>query len=353
MIKQKENGKDSETKGEKMIQVGNTGLYFDDGHKGCLNIYLESGKVFSHLPHLGRYIMIEGDNVDSSCEVFKAISKNAKVYGNVKTFLKNHEWLIKECLKEQNKYQKRMVQCWECGLHPQLNNIEIDDEGVEHCCCPPLLIPADWRVRYVDEIPECDHYVLSIGAPITHLKDLDLRSGYIYGLHMICKIKSIKNPTVRNSKYRQECSFYDDNTSKVIKGILEDGVAEYDRWSVGDTVEAWGIFEGGSFTVTSMDLIEEKEPEVIITNRNDETPGYNDWRKSIINRDKKCVCCGLDKHLEAHHLFGYKENPSLAVNESNGVTLCKFCHDKYHSVYGLKNINPVDFMNFIKKYGAR
>ena len=29
------------------------------------------------------------------------------------------------------------------------------------------------------------------------------------------------------------------------------------------------------------------------------------------------------------------------------------CHDKYHSVYGLKDINPVDFMNFIKRFGVR
>jgi replicative DNA helicase Mcm len=81
--------------------------------------------------------------------------------------------------------------------------------------------------------------------------------------------------------------------------------------------------------------------------------GYNNWVKSVIIRDKVCQCCGLDKHLEAHHLFGYKENQDLATNINNGVTLCKFCHKKYHSIYGVKNINPVDFMNFIKKYGVR
>lgn len=81
--------------------------------------------------------------------------------------------------------------------------------------------------------------------------------------------------------------------------------------------------------------------------------GYNKWVKSVILRDKVCKCCGLDKHLEAHHLFGYSENQDLATNEQNGVTLCKFCHKKYHSVYGLKNINPIDFIDFIKKYGVK
>lgn len=334
-----------------MIQVGNTGLYFDDGHKGCLKIYMKNNRIFRN-NHKNGYMVLEGDNADSSCEVFKALLENADWRVNSKRFLKNHEWLIKECLKEQNEYQTRMCQCWECGLHPQLKNTEIY-EGEERCMCPPMLIPADWSRKYVSEIPECDYYVYSRDSPIIYLKDLDLRSEYIYGLHMICKIKSIKSPRVYHGKYKQECCFYDDDTSKVIDVILEDGVAEYDKWNNGDTVEAWGIFNDGLFSVTSMDLIEEDTSEPITINRNTETPGYNDWRKTIINRDKKCICCGHDKHLEAHHLFGYKENPSLAVNESNGVTLCKFCHDKYHNIYGVKDINPVDFMNFIKRFGVR
>lgn len=89
------------------------------------------------------------------------------------------------------------------------------------------------------------------------------------------------------------------------------------------------------------------------TNRNYENPDYPQWRNKVLTRDKVCQCCGHDGKLEVHHLFGYKENPSLQTNTGNGVTLCKFCHNKYHSIYGLKNINPIDFMDFIKKYGVR
>ena len=99
--------------------------------------------------------------------------------------------------------------------------------------------------------------------------------------------------------------------------------------------------------------LSKNKPEAKQQNRNDETPGYNDWRNGVLTRDQVCQCCGHDEKLEAHHLFGYKENQDLATNINNGVTLCKFCHKKYHSIYGLKNINPVDFMNFIKKYGVR
>ena len=93
--------------------------------------------------------------------------------------------------------------------------------------------------------------------------------------------------------------------------------------------------------------------EINHRNRYEEHEDYAEWRKSTLIRDKHhCICCGLDKHLQVHHLFGYKENPELATHEHNGVTLCKFCHAKYHSIYGLKNINPIDFIDFIKTYGV-
>lgn len=88
------------------------------------------------------------------------------------------------------------------------------------------------------------------------------------------------------------------------------------------------------------------------TNRAYENPDYPQWRSKVLTRDKVCQCCGHDDKLEVHHLFGYKENPSLQTNTGNGVTLCKFCHKKYHSIYGLKDINPVDFMEFIKQFGV-
>lgn len=88
------------------------------------------------------------------------------------------------------------------------------------------------------------------------------------------------------------------------------------------------------------------------SNRHSENPNYPQWRNKVLTRDKVCQCCGHDDKLEVHHLFGYKENPSLQTNTGNGVTLCKFCHAKYHSIYGLKNINPIDFIDFIKTYGV-
>ena len=82
-----------------------------------------------------------------------------------------------------------------------------------------------------------------------------------------------------------------------------------------------------------------------------ESPEYISWRDSVLSRDgHECQCCGLKKHLHAHHLYGYKEHPDLRLDKGNGITLCQFCHDKYHSVYGLTNINPANFAKFIRRF---
>lgn len=79
---------------------------------------------------------------------------------------------------------------------------------------------------------------------------------------------------------------------------------------------------------------------------------YTNWRNQVFQRDKVCQCCGLDKRLHAHHIFGYEEHPELAYEVSNGIILCQFCHDKYHSVYGLKDINPVKLAKFIRRFSS-
>ena len=185
------------------------------------------------------------------------------------------------------------------------------------------------------------------------LKEFDLRrEGKI---SLTCKIKNIQNPVLNGKKYTQNVILYDDDTNKTIKATFNDGVADFDKWHKGERIRLIGALNNDFERPVSIDYAVKIKKEVppIVTNRNDETPGYNEWREFIVSRDGKCVCCGFDKHLEAHHMFGYKENPELAVNENNGVTLCKFCHDKYHSVYGLKDINPVDFVDFIKRFGVR
>ena len=79
---------------------------------------------------------------------------------------------------------------------------------------------------------------------------------------------------------------------------------------------------------------------------------YKEWRNKVILRDNgACQCCGLDEKLEAHHIFSSEEYPQLAYELTNGITLCKFCHDKYHSIYGKGGSAPVKFIEFLRRFG--
>ena len=92
--------------------------------------------------------------------------------------------------------------------------------------------------------------------------------------------------------------------------------------------------------------------EEIVSSRN--SPEYDEFRNMVLRRDRYCQCCGYDKnhkHLVVHHIFGFKNYPQLGYNEDNGITLCKWCHERYHSIYGKKNPNPVTFGEYMRKYG--
>lgn len=65
------------------------------------------------------------------------------------------------------------------------------------------------------------------------------------------------------------------------------------------------------------------------------TVEYKEWRTSIFERDKYvCRGCGIKNgdgktiYLEAHHILPRRDFPHLTFDLSNGITLCKECHDK-------------------------
>ena len=83
--------------------------------------------------------------------------------------------------------------------------------------------------------------------------------------------------------------------------------------------------------------------------RNDKE--YKDWVKSIKERDNECcVLCGANQHLEAHHVFSFKNFIPLRLDLHNGITLCHWCHKKYHAFYNLENTNPVTLLKFFKEF---
>ena len=72
---------------------------------------------------------------------------------------------------------------------------------------------------------------------------------------------------------------------------------------------------------------------------------YRQWRKNVFERDEYiCQDCGDDKggNLEAHHIKEFSKYPELGLELSNGITLCKTCHEKRH-------FNPNSLRNLKRK----
>jgi hypothetical protein len=62
--------------------------------------------------------------------------------------------------------------------------------------------------------------------------------------------------------------------------------------------------------------------------RNNHT--YRQWRSKVIERDGRCMECGAEENLHAHHIKNFAEFPQLRTELSNGITLCQSCHRKLH-----------------------
>ena len=82
-------------------------------------------------------------------------------------------------------------------------------------------------------------------------------------------------------------------------------------------------------------------------------PEYKEWRKLVYKRDLyTCQICKDNKggNLVAHHIEGYNHNKNLRLINSNGITLCNKCHNKFHKKYGWGNNTKKQFMEFIENY---
>ena len=80
-------------------------------------------------------------------------------------------------------------------------------------------------------------------------------------------------------------------------------------------------------------------------------PEYKEWRVSVYERDNfTCQKCGdsTGGNLNAHHIEAYADNSELRTKLSNGVTLCKDCHNNYHHLYGRKHATREKFEEWIR-----
>lgn len=87
---------------------------------------------------------------------------------------------------------------------------------------------------------------------------------------------------------------------------------------------------------------------------------YVNWRNAVYKKDNyTCQCCfvrsskGCQVFLNAHHIFNWKNHPSLRYEVDNGIALCKECHLLFHSIYGKKDNNDVQLLKFLNEYGKK
>src|ERR1051325_7933255 len=69
------------------------------------------------------------------------------------------------------------------------------------------------------------------------------------------------------------------------------------------------------------------------------------WRDEVFRRDEyQCRICGKDKpRLHPHHMDGFHWSVERRFDVNNGVTLCKSCHERFHSRYGTHDNTEAQF----------
>ena len=89
---------------------------------------------------------------------------------------------------------------------------------------------------------------------------------------------------------------------------------------------------------------------------------YKTWRKNVFELNKRkhglsknyvCIKCNKKRKttrvLHAHHIFSWNKFPKQRYDKSNGVVLCKYCHDGFHYKYKFEALdNPQLLLKYIK-----
>lgn len=81
-------------------------------------------------------------------------------------------------------------------------------------------------------------------------------------------------------------------------------------------------------------------------------PEYTEFVKKVLARDNyTCQCCGKhdSSHMEVHHLDGYDWCKEKRTDVTNGITLCRNCHESFHCQYGKGKNTQTQFEEWIDK----
>jgi hypothetical protein len=92
-------------------------------------------------------------------------------------------------------------------------------------------------------------------------------------------------------------------------------------------------------------------------NRERHSNKYKRWVKEVYIRDKyTCQCCSrVGGELRAHHIDSFSKYKSKRYEISNGMTLCRSCHDvdvpnSFQNKYGTVNQTSEELFEFIRTF---
>lgn len=125
-------------------------------------------------------------------------------------------------------------------------------------------------------------------------------------------------------------------------------VQERNRAKMPDRVLVWSIWAlvapiprwQRQMATLALDLVspnwrEVAGPEIMGMNVERDDPLVRKWRKEVIaNDNSQCRHCGATESLHAHHIVRWADDPSLRLDPTNGMTLCRDCHAEEHRRYG-------------------
>ena len=119
------------------------------------------------------------------------------------------------------------------------------------------------------------------------------------------------------------------------KGIFRIGEAVLTDEIMGH-VFSYSLISQKLETLENYNLIKRCEKAVVVfkfwDDRHDRNSSrYREWRTRVFQRDGfRCVVCGTNRDLQAHHIEHWKDNKALRYDVANGITLCRQCHLKEH-----------------------
>jgi 5-methylcytosine-specific restriction endonuclease McrA len=73
------------------------------------------------------------------------------------------------------------------------------------------------------------------------------------------------------------------------------------------------------------------------------------WREAVFARDGWCCqkCGKKGGYLHPHHILNFAEFVKLRFAIDNGITLCIYCHNKFHNIFGRTKNNKKQLTKFL------